>query len=147
MHTPLKVWVDPGRLAPGQALSGTVAAAELEQLSGIVLDSGAAIEVSLVALQRPSGRLGLDGSLRAELALCCQRCLQTMDWPLEREVAVELVASDAEAAKVHGDAEPYLLVDGRLMLRELVAEEVLLALPIAPRHAECAPLDGDPANE
>jgi uncharacterized protein len=48
---------------------------------------------------------------------------------------VVLVGSEAEAATVPAELETALAPDGRLKLADLVEEELLLALPAAPRHA------------
>jgi uncharacterized protein len=81
----------------------------------------------------------LRGEIRGELQLTCQRCLEIFDWPLQAKVDLRLVRSEAEEARWLQDYEPYLIEDDRLHLHEMVEDEVLLALPLSPRCAACAP--------
>ena len=85
---------------------------------------------------RPALRLKVDGALQ----MTCQRCLGSLVFPLRIEVPLLLAATQAEI-----DAEP-LVADGpesivagkEMPVQALVEDEVLLALPIAPRHEACA---------
>jgi uncharacterized protein len=80
----------------------------------------------------------LRGRIRGELQLVCQRCLETFGWPLQANVDLRLVENEADEAKWLQDYEPYLIADDRLPLHAIVEEEVLLALPLAPRCSGCA---------
>lgn len=85
---------------------------------------------------RPALRLRVEGVLQ----LTCQRCLGAMDFPLHLAASLQLLATqeemDAEPLQAEG---PERIVAGREMqVRELVEDEVLLALPLAPRHEKCA---------
>jgi uncharacterized protein len=81
---------------------------------------------------KPGVRLAVDGSVRLE----CQRCLGDIDFPLRLEVRLELAASEAEALAAEDDVDR--VVAGREMsVAALVEEEVILALPMAPKHAQC----------
>ena len=79
--------------------------------------------------------------------MTCQRCLESMQWPLFVDSVVRVVATEA-AAELEGSVECVVVpADEMLDLAELVQDEVLLALPLAPRHAEqeCAPLGPETA--
>ena len=85
---------------------------------------------------RPALRLKVDGTLQ----LMCQRCLAALEFPLHIEVALLLAATQAEvdAEPVAADG-PESIVAGRdMQVQGLVEDEVLLAIPIAPRHETCA---------
>lgn len=74
----------------------------------------------------------------AEVPLQCQRCL----YPVVVEVNVErsflFVAGEDAAAQMDNDIEEDVLpITRALDLRELIEDEVLLALPIVPRHDVC----------
>jgi len=85
---------------------------------------------------RPALRLKVDGVL----PLVCQRCLGPLEVPLRIEVLLLLAATQAEMDAAPLEAEgPESIVAGRDMpVLALVEDEVLLAIPIAPRHAACA---------
>ena len=74
----------------------------------------------------------------AQVALTCQRCLQPVETPLELERSLRFVPGEAEAAALDADSEEDVLALPRwLDLRELAEDELLLALPIVPRHEQC----------
>lgn len=89
-----------------------------------------------VALDRYQGHVIADVSVEAEVSLQCQRCLQPVSLPIAGSSRVALVESEAAVGNVPPELETALAQDGRLRLADLVEEELLLALPSAPRHPE-----------
>ena len=72
------------------------------------------------------------------MPLVCQRCLQPVDVPLEVRRSFRFVADEATAAAQDDDAEEDLLALSRSFdLLELVEDELLMELPVAPRHEAC----------
>ena len=76
--------------------------------------------------------LDVDGTVQ----LVCQRCLRPMRQPVVGHAKIALVASEVEADRVPPEFEPVHAPVGRIRLRDLVEEEVLLGLPIVPLHAD-----------
>ncbi|MFO1400519.1 MAG: DUF177 domain-containing protein [Steroidobacteraceae bacterium] len=74
--------------------------------------------------------------LEASLGLTCQRCMQPLAVELDTDSRVVLVAGEAAAEAVPAGWETYLAEEGMLAIPALVAEEVLLALPIVPLHVD-----------
>ncbi len=141
MQKRLQAWLDPRRVQRGKSLVGMVPPADIERLDGLgrVLEPG--IHAALHFATADSGRLRIQGRLSGEIEVTCQRCLEPMVWNLRRDVDIEVVANDTQAAQVTSESEPCLLQDGRIELREWVADELLLALPMAPMHDQgCAKL-------
>lgn len=89
-----------------------------------------------VALAMDRGRIVAEVEVAARLEVRCQRCLQPMALPVESRSRVALVGSEADAASVQAELETALAPDGRMRLADLLEEELLLALPAAPRHPE-----------
>jgi uncharacterized protein len=87
-----------------------------------------------VELSREAGRVIADVTLDAQLTLRCQRCLGLMLLPIDCSSRVVLIESEAAAADVPPELETALAPEGRMRLADLVEEELLLALPAAPRH-------------
>lgn len=98
--------------------------------------AGGPLQVDLRA-GRESGYAHLQGSVDAVLTLVCQRCEKPFDWPLAVQVDVRLVSSEAEEQTAMQDSDPYCVQDDQLPLRELVEDEVLLALPMLARCESC----------
>jgi uncharacterized protein len=93
-----------------------------------------------VSFGREQGFAVGDVEVAARVALICQRCLEPFELALESAGRAALVADAAEADRVPGDFETTLAPGHRVSVRDLVEEELLLALPIVPRHAqECSP--------
>lgn len=81
-----------------------------------------------------------DVEFATEAVLTCQRCLEPMRWPVEGRGRVIMVAEEEQADRLPGELETILAADNRISIRELVEEELLLSMPIAPVHdpGECA---------
>jgi uncharacterized protein len=84
---------------------------------------------------------------RVPVQLCCQRCLQPMAVVLEVHPTLLFVPGEDEAARLDDESEEDVLVLSKTLdLRELVEDELILALPLVPRHDACpqplrAPVD------
>jgi uncharacterized protein len=98
--------------------------------------------------------LWLSLSVQASVWLTCQRCLQPFVVPLALDRRLRFVRGEAQAEALDAESEDDVLALPRsLDLRELVEDELLLALPLVPRHQVCPqPLpmavgadDGEPA--
>jgi uncharacterized protein len=79
-------------------------------------------------------------TVAADVLLLCQRCLSPLKWRVDSTGRAALVATHAEARRVPETLETVLAPEHRISLRDLVEEELLLALPLVPRHDdnECA---------
>jgi uncharacterized protein len=149
---------DPLRLdlaafaAEGAELSGTWPLEELPRLASSAHPGAPAAGETLHWSARGERRPRRGGEpdtwlhlrLATRLHLECQRCLQPVETPLEIERSLRFVPGEEEAAALDADSEDDVLALPRwLDLRELAEDELLLALPIVPRHEECpAPLPG-----
>ena len=72
------------------------------------------------------------------LPLTCQRCLGPVDVGLQIAREFRFVASEEVAEQQDDDCEEDLLVQSREFdLAGLIEDEVLLALPLVPRHDAC----------
>ena len=73
------------------------------------------------------------------VALTCQRCLQPVKEALHIDRWFHFARSEEQAASLDAELEDDVLAMTRhLDLRELVEDELLLGLPLVPRHADCA---------
>ncbi len=77
--------------------------------------------------------IGVSGTLRARLAARCQRCLEVFE--LECETTLHLAIPLTDGAEAPPDRE-LAEFDVPPTLVELIEEELLLALPFAPRHPD-----------
>jgi uncharacterized protein len=89
-----------------------------------------------VEFGREQGFMVARVALRGALELVCQRCLGPMRWQVDTSSPVLLIESETEADGAPAEWETYLAVEGRLSVAALAAEELRLALPIVPLHAD-----------
>lgn len=74
----------------------------------------------------------------AVLPLVCQRCLQPVDVPVAVDRSFRFVADEATAAAQDDASEEDLLALSRSFdVLELVEDELLMGLPVVPRHEVC----------
>jgi uncharacterized protein len=86
------------------------------------------------------GSLSLKLTVHGQVEMTCQRCLGSMQHTVEIDRMVYLARTEVEVERL--DALPdsdAILVGETLNLIDLVEDEVLLGLPLAPMHAvgEC----------
>jgi len=75
---------------------------------------------------------------RTVVALQCQRCLQPVAEVLQVDRRLRFVRGEDEAARLDEESEDDVLaLVPRLDLRELIEDELILALPLVPRHETC----------
>ena len=93
-----------------------------------------------VGFERLQGACVAEIGVSTRVRLTCQRCLRPLDYPIECAGRVVMVADGAEADRAPQGLETTLAPERRTSVRDLVEEELLLALPIVPLHEnpECA---------
>lgn len=79
------------------------------------------------------GRLQVNLRIDAQARLPCQRCGELLDWSAHIEQQVRLVPEE----DLKQEAVQWVVDDERVILEELIAQEISLAMPDFPRHAEC----------
>lgn len=145
----------------GASLAGEWSAASLQRLA----ESGApevpasgwpALHWALRGeVRKPKGgkaQTWLHLAAQAQVALTCQRCLRPVEEQVDIDRWIRFVDTEAEAAELDVDSDDDVLALPRhLDARELIEDELLLALPLVPRHAACpeplAHVDDEPAVE
>lgn len=126
-------------------MAGELALATLQRLTDSVLRTDAApppVRWSARGELRPvtGGHPELWLRLEAEttVGLQCQRCLQPMTVPLAVARWFRFVASEEEAERLDEESEDDILVESRRFdLPALIEDELILALPLVPRHETC----------
>lgn len=84
--------------------------------------------------------------------LDCQRCLQPLTLTLQADRRLRFVRGEQEAARLDEETEDDVLaLEPRLDLAALIEDELILALPLVPRHDACpqplaAPAAADPVQ-
>ena len=103
---------------------------ELPRLQDLLATPEGELQARFAFAKASSGRASATVSVRAVPQLLCQRCLQGFAFPVSGGSEVEFTDEDLAAAS-DGKRELFRAEAGRVSLRELAEEELLLALPIA----------------
>jgi uncharacterized protein len=145
----------PGRLdvrgfaEAAAAISGMEPLRNYHRLKSELVDPAEHLGVHWEAVGQ--SRRGADGaavpwlhlSARANVPLVCQRCLSPVEVALEVDRWFRFVADEAMAAQEDEEAEEDVLVASRdFDLHGLIEDELLMEIPITPRHEACP----DPAQ-
>lgn len=132
--------VDPWAFArSGESRRGELVLRDLPRLAGTVREGGPFF-VEVRGAAGADDRLYLHLAIEGAASMDCQRCLEAVThelrlgavfllWPLGKDLP------DDELAEDGFDALP---VGQELDLAELAEDEILLGLPLAPRHEVCS---------
>lgn len=118
-------------------LSGAVEVAELSRLLDVLHSSTGALEYTLSGGVNQNGKPVLHCRVKGKLQLQCQRCLEGMEYMLDTQSELVLARDEAELLQLDeqdDEAADAILADAKLNVLALVEDEVLLDLPVAPRH-------------
>ena len=139
--SPHGLLIDPNAFTrEGGALEAKLPLAAFERIASAVMEPVGEIALSAQGSIDSAGKRWLDLAASGSLRLQCQRCLEIMAWPFEISSRLLLVPEgqplpDDDLEEDDWDPVPF----GRQMdLVAVVEDEVLLALPIAPRHEVCS---------
>jgi len=124
----------------GREMRGTVPLANLERLADTLHDTGGGLMFTLKGgydgRHRPRLMLQVSGTLRLQ----CQRCLGLLEFPLQIDSTLLLLREgDAAEGAVDDPLAPDAIeASPELDIDSLIEDEILLGLPLAPKHAEGA---------
>jgi uncharacterized protein len=119
----------------GVALAGELDLGKLTRLTSLLHSDAGSVRATLEFRQRNDGWLGAELALEASVELVCQRCLEPFRYDLAERVQVVLAdAADIPATTPEG-FEPFELEAGRLQPAQLIEDELIVAIPLAPKHA------------
>lgn len=123
----------------GGVLEGTLAINGLDRLHDLLTESGGEVSYRLRGFKGERGEFMLHLTVFGVLPLACQRCLESVSFDLDVDNLLELVPEGADLSQdeLEDDTRDFLPVVRELDVVELVEDEILLVLPVAPRHEKC----------
>ena len=117
-------------------IEGTLSPKSLERLNDAVMGVNGEVEVSL-SFRRGRNRSGLMvGSATARVLLECQNCMNEFEFVLEATYRHNLVQDEEQLAALEEDLDGIVCPSEMVQIAELVEDELLLALPMVPRHED-----------
>jgi uncharacterized protein len=124
----------------GNVLRGRCKVAGLGRLQDMLESNAGELGYELEGARDDVGRPAIRVRIAGELQLTCQRCLKALAFPLRVDEMLVLAKSEAEieAQPVDPDIPDRILADREMEVGTLVEDEILLAIPFAPRHEHCS---------
>lgn len=134
----------------GGSLEAEHPASDFHRLLELLAAPEGHIRWRLDGQRRPRPEGGADSFLHLQIAgtvsLECIRCLKPVEAQFGDERLFKIAATEAQAEREDAQTDDYdaLVASRRFDVLELVEDEAILALPIAPRHADCGlPAEAD----
>jgi uncharacterized protein len=79
----------------------------------------------------------INGTVNAMINVICQRCNEMMPYIIDISFSLSPVVSDERAKRLPAAYEPVPMQDEVVNVHEMIEEEILLALPMIPKHDQC----------
>jgi uncharacterized protein len=129
--------------AAGATRQGVLPLSGFPRLRDVLASDAGEVAYAVKGVRDELGRPSLRVSVHGTLQLRCQRCLEALPYAVKADELLVLAESQAEI-----DAEPAVaqsrdrvVAAAEMPVRDLIEDELILAVPYAPRHASC---DGRP---
>lgn len=120
----------------GAVIRREYALGSLPRMRDLLASARGVLHATFVFSTSAAGRPRAAVTIEATPQLVCQRCLLAFELPVTSGSEVELASDEQADAAGSGEdggaAEIFRIEDGRVSLRDLAEEELLLALPVAP---------------
>jgi uncharacterized protein len=144
--------IDPARFArDGALLTGTMSPAQLPRLAEELFDEEGTVGYRVQGLVTAKGEPALRVGLAIDIALRCQRCMERLSIKLDvgRTLVLSRKLGELEPVAEEEDEVDAIPLVASLDILDLIDQEVMLSLPLAPRHDDdvCeVQLDGNPES-
>jgi uncharacterized protein len=126
--------------AAGGIQRGVLPVSAFPRLRDALHDDSGTVEYEVRGGSDAHGRAQLTLRARTTLQLTCQRCLGAVQCKLEPQATLLLAASQSEidAEPITAEMPERIVAHREMSVRDMVEDELLLALPYAPRHENCS---------
>lgn len=147
-----RILIDPQAFAmQEQVLADKVCLKDLDERTWLADIADTSVEIHYTisggtdTWQRPFLDLAVSGSL----LLNCQRCMQPTEFVLDEQVRIVLFhyESDLDEAMIANDELEGMVLENELDILTLVEDQILMALPISPKHKQCHNIDLDTVDQ
>ncbi len=124
----------------GKALQGELPVSGLERLHDVLAEIAGSVVFRLSGRMSRQDKPQLVLEVTGQVPVICQRCLGRLDYPLSIDSVLELIADEVDLSQdeLEDDTRDFLVAQKELDVVALVEDEIILALPSAPRHDDCA---------
>jgi uncharacterized protein len=116
-------------------LSGELELERLPRLAGLLNSPTGSVRARLRFRQRGAGPLELTLEYETTVELKCQRCLEPFAERIAERVDMAVVEQGGSESSVPRGYEPIELNEGRLSPAMLIEDELIVSIPLVPKHA------------
>ncbi len=112
---------------------------QLERLHDVLAAADGVVGYRIEGFKGERGEPMLQLTVQGRLQLACQRCLEAVPFELDVDSLLEVIPEGSEMSQdeLEDDTRDFLPVVRELMVADFVEDEIILALPVAPRHEKC----------
>ena len=136
---PKRIVIDTVKFARnGQEMIHSFSVEDLQRVKDIVGDVGEEIEAKLEGGVLKTGKPFIDLSIKADLPLTCQRCLELMNFELNSSTRFIIAFGKSELTDLSDEPDDveFLIAEEDADVVAMVEEELLLRLPMAAKHED-----------
>jgi uncharacterized protein len=127
--------INPYRFAEARnQLHGVLHVKDMSRLRQSLADDSGEIKIDLQFGVDEQGISFLRGQLETQLTLQCQRCMETFVYEIVGNFLSGIVKSEEEAKELPEIYEPVIAAEGELVIQDMIEDELIVSLPIVPRH-------------
>ncbi len=128
-------WLKLFRLAnKNLSMSDEFEIKELPRLSEIVSNNSDKIKVNCSFYVENESTPCLDGTISLNVDLVCQRCLEVLPLYLDLSFSLAFLKNENQTEDLSIDIECFLIKEEEVSLIDLISDEILLSIPMAPKH-------------
>lgn len=147
-----RILIDPQAFATqAEILQGTVSLQDLDERtwSPDIADTATDIHYAITGGMDRWQRLFLDLTVSGSLKLNCQRCMQPTEFLLDEQVRIILFhrEQDLDDAMIADEELEGIVLENELDIFTLLEDQILMALPISPKHEQCGNNQLDKINQ
>lgn len=129
--------INPLRLAKShERIEGSLQIDAFERLRDVLLENEGELKYSLSFDFDESGTCVIECIIDTQLTFECQRCFEPVKINIHSNSVLGVANDKDEFEALAKEYEPLQLVDESISARELIEDELLLAIPVSPLHAE-----------
>ena len=115
-------------------LNGNYKISDLSRLSEISSNENDKVDVELT-FQIENGKTPcVEGIIKLKLILDCQRCLDNLELDLRVTFRIAFTRNESQTDSLDDKFEIYLIGEEELDTKNLITDEILLSIPMAPSH-------------
>jgi len=116
------------------SLSGLYQISDFPKISEIASNKTENVKVDFSFYLNNNKTPCVDGIIELEIVLACQRCLDDLSISLKINFNLAFIRHNQESEEIDSHYEIYVIEEDELATHDLISDEILLSIPMAPTH-------------